>query len=284
LKIFVFHVLSDLFSPNFSLAKNKETKKMMKSLIFPISALFLTIAGTSFMSCSSSKNAAPQNENTQPAVSIEEAAPRIEETEKTMNTKVKVTTSQGEMIIELYNETPLHRDNFIKLVKEGFYNDLLFHRCIKGFMAQGGDPESRGASPTKMLGMGGPGYTVNAEFNANLIHKKGALAAARQGDQVNPQKKSSGSQFYIVQGSKLDDNQINQYEAMAARKMPGFKYTEDQRNIYKTIGGTAMLDMDYTVFGEITSGIEVLDKILAQPTKQGDRPVTDITMKMEIMP
>lgn len=257
---------------------------MMKSLIFPISAFFLTIAGTSFMSCSSSKNAAPQSENTQPAVSIEEAAPKIEETKKTMNTKVKVTTSQGEMIIELYNETPEHRDNFIKLVKEGFYNDLLFHRCIKGFMAQGGDPESRGASPTKMLGMGGPGYTVNAEFNANFIHKKGALAAARQGDQVNPQKKSSGSQFYIVQGSKLDDNQINQYEAMAARKMPGFKYTEDQRNVYKTVGGTAMLDMDYTVFGEVVQGIEVLDKILAQPTKQGDRPVTDINMKMEIMP
>lgn len=256
----------------------------MKSLIFPISAFFLTIAGTSLLSCSSSKNAAPQTENTQPAVPIEPPAPKIEETKKDMNTKVKVTTSQGEMIIELYNETPQHRDNFIKLVKEGFYNDLLFHRCIKGFMAQGGDPESRGASPTKMLGMGGPGYTVNAEFNVNFIHKKGALAAARQGDQVNPQKKSSGSQFYIVQGSKLDDNQINQYEAMAARKMPGFKYTEEQRNIYKTIGGTAMLDMDYTVFGEVVQGIEVLDKILAQPTKQGDRPVTDITMKMEIMP
>ena len=194
-----------------------------------------------------------------------------------MNTKVKVVTSQGEMIIELYNETTQHRDNFIKLVKEGFYNDLLFHRCIKGFMAQGGDPESRGASPTKMLGMGGPGYTVPAEFSATLIHKKGALAAARQGDQVNPQKKSSGSQFYIVQGSKLE-------EAMDARKMPGFKYTEEQRNIYKTIGGTAMLDMDYTVFGEVVEGLDVLDKILAQPTKQGDRPVTDITMKMEIMP
>ncbi len=284
MKIFVFHVLSDLFSPNFLLAKNKETKKMMKSLIFPISAIFLTLAGASFTACTSSKNAAPQTENTPPAAPVEEMAPKIEETKKVMNTKVKVTTSQGEMIIELYNETPQHRDNFVKLVKEGFYNDLLFHRCIKGFMAQGGDPESRGASPTKMLGMGGPGYTVNAEFNAHFIHKKGALAAARQGDQVNPQKKSSGSQFYIVQGSKLDDNQINQYEAMAARKMPGFKYTEEQRNVYKTIGGTAMLDMDYTVFGEVVQGIDVLDKILAQPTKQGDRPVTDITMKMEIMP
>ena len=256
----------------------------MKSLIFPFSALFLSVMLLSNSGCSSSKNATPQPEQeTQPIAETPAETPKSEPTNN-MNTKVKVVTSQGEMIIELYNETPQHRDNFIKLVKEGFYNDLLFHRCIKGFMAQGGDPESRGASPTKMLGMGGPGYNVPAEFNANLIHKKGALAAARQGDQVNPQKKSSGSQFYIVQGSKLEDAQLNQYEAMAARKMPGFKYTEEQRNIYKTIGGTAMLDMDYTVFGEVVEGLDVLDKILAQPTKQGDRPVTDITMKMEIMP
>jgi peptidyl-prolyl cis-trans isomerase B (cyclophilin B) len=150
-------------------------------------------------------------------------------------------------------------------------------------MAQGGDPESRGASPSKMLGMGGPGYTVPAEFNANLIHKKGALAAARQGDQVNPKRASSGSQFYIAQGQQLNDNQLTQFESRAAMKMPGFKYTEEQRKIYKTIGGTAMLDMDYTVFGEIVEGLDVLDKILAQPTKQGDRPLEDITMKMEVI-
>jgi cyclophilin family peptidyl-prolyl cis-trans isomerase len=268
-------------------AKNKETKKMMKSLIFPLSTLFLSALLMSNSGCSNPKDTSVVMENSPAAQETtkasEEGAQPAKETEKKMNTKVKVTTSQGEMIIELYNETPQHRDNFIKLVNEGFYNDLLFHRCIRNFMAQGGDPESRGASATKMLGMGGPGYTIPAEFNAQLIHKKGALAAARQGDQVNPQKKSSGSQFYIVQGSKLDDNQLNQFEAMAARKMPGFKYTEDQRNIYKTIGGTAMLDMDYTVFGEVVEGIDVLDKILAQPTKQGDRPVTDITMKMEII-
>jgi peptidyl-prolyl cis-trans isomerase B (cyclophilin B) len=278
-------VLFNFAKPKF--AKNKETKKMMKSLIFPLSTLFLSAMLMSNSGCSSSKDAANQQQNTPVVQAAPKPDAKVEnqpnETDKQMNTKVKVTTSQGDMIIELYNETPQHRDNFIKLVNEGFYNDLLFHRCIRNFMAQGGDPESRGASATKMLGMGGPGYTIPAEFNANLIHKKGALAAARQGDQVNPQKKSSGSQFYIVQGSKLDDNQLNQFEAMAARKMPGFKYTEDQRNIYKTIGGTAMLDMDYTVFGEVVEGIEVLDKILAQPTKQGDRPVTDITMKMEIL-
>jgi peptidyl-prolyl cis-trans isomerase B (cyclophilin B) len=278
-------VLFNFAKPKF--AKNKETKKMMKSLIFPLSTLFLSALLMSNSGCSNPKEASAVTENA-PMVqetpkALDEGTPSAKETDKKMNTKVKVTTSQGEMIIELYNETPQHRDNFIKLVNEGFYNDLLFHRCIRNFMAQGGDPESRGASATKMLGMGGPGYTITAEFNANLIHKKGALAAARQGDQVNPQKKSSGSQFYIVQGSKLDDNQLNQFEAMAARKMPGFKYTEEQRNIYKTIGGTAMLDMDYTVFGEVVEGIEVLDKILAQPTKQGDRPVTDITMKMEIL-
>lgn len=257
---------------------------MLKSLKFPFScgiALSLAFLNSA---CNSPKNSS----ESAPAVSApaqEEAKPTPQpENKKTMNTRVKVTTSQGVMVVELYNETPLHRDNFIKLVKEGFYNDLLFHRCIKGFMAQGGDPESRGASPSKALGMGGPGYTIPAEFNANFVHKKGALAAARQGDQVNPKKASSGSQFYIVQGQQLNDNQITQFESRAAMKLPGFKYTDAQRQVYKTVGGTAMLDMDYTVFGEVVEGLDVLDKILAQPTKPGDRPVTDITMKMEILP
>jgi cyclophilin family peptidyl-prolyl cis-trans isomerase len=199
------------------------------------------------------------------------------------NVKVRVSTSQGEMTIRLYDETPQHRDNFIKLVESGFYNDLLFHRCIKGFMAQGGDPQSKGAAPGQQLGMGGPGYTVPAEFNAELIHKKGALAAARQGDFVNPTKASSGSQFYIAQGVAMNDAQINQVEKYIQQKNPSFKYTEAQRELYKTIGGTAQLDMDYTVFGEVVSGLEILDKILAQPTGPGDRPVEDITMKMEII-
>ena len=257
---------------------------MLKSLNFPFSCgMALSLAFLS-AACNSPKNSS-ESATAAPALVQEEAQPAPQpETKQTMNTRVKVTTSQGVMVVELYNETPLHRDNFIKLVKEGFYNDLLFHRCIKGFMAQGGDPESRGAAPSKALGMGGPGYTVPAEFNANFVHKKGALAAARQGDQVNPKKASSGSQFYFVQGQQLNDNQITQFESRAAMKMPGFKYTDAQRQVYKTVGGTAMLDMDYTVFGEVVEGLDVLDKILAQPTKPGDRPVTDITMKMEILP
>lgn len=256
---------------------------MMKTLKFP-QPLSLMVAGILiWTACGTPKNSSEQSQApVEPASAVEEVKEE-KPTQSNMNTRVKITTSQGVMIVELYDETPLHRDNFIKLVNEGFYNDLLFHRCIKNFMAQGGDPESRGASPSKMLGMGGPGYTVPAEFNANYIHKKGALAAARQGDQVNPKRASSGSQFYIVQGQQLNDNQLTQFESRAAMKMPGFKYTEEQRKIYKTIGGTAMLDMDYTVFGEVVEGLDVLDKILAQPTKQGDRPLEDITMKMEVI-
>jgi peptidyl-prolyl cis-trans isomerase B (cyclophilin B) len=256
---------------------------MMKTLKFPL-PLSLMIAGVLMWSaCGTQKNSSEQTQVETAPAAVEEKIEEQKPTKSNMNTRVKITTSQGVMIVELYDETPLHRDNFIKLVEEGFYNDLLFHRCIKNFMAQGGDPESRGASQSKMLGMGGPGYTVPAEFNANLIHKKGALAAARQGDQVNPKKASSGSQFYIVQGQQLNDNQLTQFESRAAMKIPGFKYTEEQRKLYKTIGGTAMLDMDYTVFGEIVEGLDVLDKILAQPTKQGDRPLEDITMKMEVI-
>jgi cyclophilin family peptidyl-prolyl cis-trans isomerase len=199
------------------------------------------------------------------------------------NAKVKISTKFGTMVVKLYDETPAHRDNFLMLVERGFYNDLLFHRCIPNFMAQGGDPNSRGAAPTQQLGMGGPGYTVPAEFNPNLIHKKGALSAARQGDQVNPSRSSSGSQFYVVQGSVLTDAQLTQVEAYIGRKTPGFAYTPAQREAYKTIGGTAQLDMDYTVFGEVIEGLNVLDQILAQPTGAGDRPKEDIIMKMEVV-
>jgi cyclophilin family peptidyl-prolyl cis-trans isomerase len=204
------------------------------------------------------------------------------ETPKT-GVKVKITTTQGEMIVLLYDETPLHRDNFIKLVESGYYNDLLFHRCIRNFMIQGGDPNSRGAAQGKQLGIGGPGYTVDAEFNSKYIHKKGALAAARQGDAVNPMKKSSGSQFYIVQGSVYNEAQLEQYQRYVLQKNPDFAYTEEQKNIYKTIGGTPQLDMDYTVFGEVIQGLEVIDAIAAQPTAMGDRPATDVKMTMEII-
>ena len=195
---------------------------------------------------------------------------------------VKIHTKFGDMTVMLYNETPKHRDNFLKLVNDKFYDNLLFHRCIKGFMIQGGDPQSRGAAQGQNLGAGGPGYTIPAEFNANLVHKRGALCAARQGDQVNPKKESSGSQFYIVQGQTWTDMQLGQIEMNIGRNNPGFKYTDAQKQAYKTVGGTAQLDMEYTVFGEIIEGMAVIDSINNQKTMR-DRPLNDVTMSMEVI-
>jgi cyclophilin family peptidyl-prolyl cis-trans isomerase len=263
-------------------SESQSNEKFMKSQHY-LSYSVLLVAFVFFgIGCKS------QSANNGTTVTIVEPVKKENESNKSSmvgqtNVKVRVSTPHGEMVIRLYDETPQHRDNFIKLVESGFYNDLLFHRCIKGFMAQGGDPNSKGAPAGQQLGMGGPGYTVPAEFNSEFIHKKGALAAARQGDFVNPSKSSSGSQFYIVQGMTMTDAQINQVEKYVQQKNPAFKYSESQREIYKTIGGTAQLDMDYTVFGEIVSGLEVVDKILTQPVGPGDRPVDDITMKMEIV-
>ncbi len=201
--------------------------------------------------------------------------------QKTTNEKVTkfvIHTSYGDMKGYLYNETPEHKDNFVKLIKEGYFNDLLFHRVISGFMIQGGDPNSRNAKPGVALGSGGPGYTVPAEFNKNLIHKKGALAAARQPDQVNPEKASSGSQFYIVQGKPYSEAQIN---GLATQM--GISYTDDQKKAYETLGGTPFLDMNYTVFGEITDGFDVIDKISAVQKGPGDRPVQDIKMTVKLI-
>jgi len=192
------------------------------------------------------------------------------------NTKVKITTDLGVIVVKLYDATPKHRDNFVKLVKQGFYDSLLFHRVIEGFMIQGGDPLSKYAQPGEMLGMGGHEMErIPAEFNRNLIHKKGALAAARDG---NPEKASSACQFYIVQGNLIDDNMLN---SMSQQK--GYNYTDEQKNIYKTIGGTPFLDMEYTVFGEVISGLEVIDKIAAVKKGGSDRPENDIRMKMEVL-
>ena len=191
---------------------------------------------------------------------------------------VKITTDYGEMIIKLYNGTPLHRDNFIKLAKDSFYNGTLFHRVINGFMIQGGDPESKAAVPGAMYGNGGPGYTIPAEFNNKYFHKKGALAAARMGDGQNPQRRSSGSQFYIVQGKTFTNMEINQMEQRAR-----MKYTPEQKSIYMTIGGTPFLDRQYTVFGEVIMGMEVIDKIAAVKTAPGDRPLEDIKMTVELI-
>ncbi len=190
-------------------------------------------------------------------------------------TRVKITTAYGDMVVKLYNKTPKHRDNFIKLVKEHFYDSLLFHRVIQNFMIQGGDPTSKTAAPGVGLGGGDIGYTIPAEFDSTLYHKKGALCAARTN---NPEKASSGCQFYIVQGKPSSDPELDNIQARN-----GTTYTPAQRMTYKMNGGTPFLDMNYTVFGEIISGLDVVDKIAANATDGSNRPVSDIRMHMEIV-
>jgi len=191
-------------------------------------------------------------------------------------TYAEIETEFGVMKVKLYNSTPLHRDNFIKLAKEGFYEDLLFHRVISGFMVQGGDPKSKGAGEDARLGSGGPGYRVPAEIGG--LHIKGALAAARTGGSSNPEKESSGSQFYVVQGKPVQEAQISSIETSK-----GVKYSQEQRDLYRTLGGTPQLDNEYTVFGEVVEGMDVIDKIAAVPTKPGDRPVKDVKMNVRIV-
>jgi len=199
-------------------------------------------------------------------------------------TKVLISTSYGDIKLVLYNETPRHRDNFIKLINEGIIEGTLFHRVMKNFMIQGGDPDSKTAKPGQMLGNGGPGYTVSAEFNSKLIHKKGALAAARQPDNVNPNKESSGSQFYIVQGKTFEKDQLDAYlKSKNMRREEQLSYTEEQENIYKELGGYAPLDMDYTVFGEVIEGLEVIDKIANVATDRRNRPKEDVKMSVKIV-
>lgn len=189
---------------------------------------------------------------------------------------VELVTSMGSIVVRLSDSTPLHRDNFLKLVKQGYYDSVLFHRVINQFMIQAGDPDSKHASPGTPLGEGSPSYTVPAEFRTTLFHKKGALAAARQGDDVNPQKASSGSQFYIVQGRTFTDGRMDTLETTRLR---GRKIPANEREVYKTIGGTPHLDQGYTVFGEVVKGLDVVDKIAAVPTSKGDdrdRPLQDV--------
>jgi cyclophilin family peptidyl-prolyl cis-trans isomerase len=190
--------------------------------------------------------------------------------------RVKITTDSGVIVVRLSNQTPLHRDNFVKLVKQGFYDSLLFHRVINEFMIQGGDPESKTATPGAMLGNGGSDLPrIPAEIMPNLYHKRGVLAAARDG---NPEKASSACQFYIVQGKKFTDQELARAEAQTGRK-----YSITERMVYKEIGGTPWLDGNYTVFGEVESGIEVVDKIATAPQDGNNRPLGDIRMKMEIL-
>ena len=192
---------------------------------------------------------------------------------------VKISTAKGECIVKLYNETPLHRDNFLKLAKEGYFDGILFHRVIKDFMIQGGDPDSKNAKPDAFLGEGGPKYTIPAEFRDSLFHKKGVLAAAREGDDVNPEKASAGSQFYLVKGKVFTDEQLNTLEERRLKhKIPAY-----QREVYKTIGGTPHLDRNYTVFGETVKGIAMIDTISIVETGKADRPKEDVKMTVTVL-
>jgi cyclophilin family peptidyl-prolyl cis-trans isomerase len=236
-----------------------------------------------------------------------------------------MSTNMGDIEIELYDQTPKHRDNFVNLVKEGYFDGVLFHRVIKDFMIQAGDPDSKSAKPGARLGNGGPNYTIPAEFVPELIHRRGVLSAARQGDNINPEKASSGSQFYIVQGKIYTDEELNQIEtnitmgkaqqmfmqyvteednaAKAAGKPADrqviqekakaritewiqnnpYKMSEERRQIYKTEGGTPHLDDSYTVFGHVTKGLDIVEKISLVPTDPADRPDQDVKIiKMKI--
>jgi cyclophilin family peptidyl-prolyl cis-trans isomerase len=193
------------------------------------------------------------------------------------NTLVLLETTYGDIKIKLYDETPFHKENFLKLVSEKLYDDQIFHRVINNFMIQAGDPNSKNAKPGQPLGYGDLGYTIPAEFNKNLFHKKGALAAARQPDNVNPAKESSASQFYIVHGKVYTDKELDLMEQRGVH----IKFTEEQRKIYTSVGGTPHLDYSYTVFGEVIEGIDVVDKIASVKTDQRDRPLNDINIKIK---
>jgi len=191
--------------------------------------------------------------------------------------KIVIHTEYGDIQAILYDKTPLHRDNFIKLVKSGYYDSLLFHRVIANFMIQGGDPQSKNAKPGQMLGNGGQIIQIPFEYVPEYFHKRGAIAAARMSDNVNPKKESSGSQFYIVQGRKFTMDELNMLEQR------GFKFTDEQKQIYSTIGGSPHLDGQYTVFGEVISGMDVVDKIASLPTDRNNRPLQDVKFTIEIV-
>lgn len=244
--------------------------------------------------------------------------------------KVRIKTTEGDILVRLYDETPKHRDNFLKLAGEGYFDGTLFHRVIKDFMIQGGDPDSKGAPKGKMLGTGGPDYTLPAEFvYPKLFHKRGALSAARLGDEVNPERESSGSQFYIVWGKTYKSAELKQMERQLEmqqeqtvfnklakenrdkimelrrnRDCAGLQelqdeliaetkaiclekgkptFTDEQREAYTTVGGTPFLDNQYTVFGEVEEGLDVVEKIQNCETMRGDRPAEDVSMTVEVV-
>ena len=244
---------------------------MKKLAFFLLLCAAILGVGCSFSNASKSRSAAEEAN----AKASDDQTETVQETttERNMDelTKVVFKTSMGNITIALYDNTPLHKENFLKLVSEDYYNGVLFHRIIQGFMIQTGDPDSKGAPIGKMLGNGGPDYTIPAEFRKENYHKRGAVAAARQGDNVNPTKASSGSQFYIVDGKPFTKEQLNQI-TMAY----GTTFTDEQTEVYTTVGGAPFLDMQYTVFGEVVEGMDVVDKIAAQKKDRYDRPFNDI--------
>ncbi|NGM65739.1 peptidylprolyl isomerase [Sphingobacterium sp. SGR-19] len=190
---------------------------------------------------------------------------------------VSIRTDKGDCLLKLYNETPRHRDNFVKLVREEYYEGLMFHRVIHNFMVQGGDPNSRYAAQKQALGEGGPDYKIPAEIQEGLVHKKGAIGAARDD---NPAKQSSASQFYLVQGRVFTPAALDSLEQF---RLKGKKLTAQQREVYTTIGGSPHLDGNYTVFGELLNGIETIDKIAVVETDERDRPLEDVRMSMKVL-
>jgi cyclophilin family peptidyl-prolyl cis-trans isomerase len=195
-----------------------------------------------------------------------------------INQMVLITTSYGNIKMKLYDNTPQHRDNFIRLTRKGFFNGLLFHRIINNFVIQGGDPDSKNAKAGDTLGNGGPGYDIPAEFVAENWHKRGAVGAARENDDINPERKSSGSQFYIVVGKVSTDHKLDSLEIKYNKK-----FTLQQREVYKTIGGTPHLDGRYVVFGEVVEGMDVVDIISKLPRDGNDRPLEDVKMEIKVV-
>ncbi len=203
------------------------------------------------------------------------AQPPVKVKKRDRKKDIEMVTTDGTIVLRLSDSTPLHRDNFIRLVKSNFFDSVLFHRVIQYFMVQSGDPKSRSATAGQPLGDSSLPYTIPAEFRISLYHKRGVLAAARESDDVNPQKLSSSTQFYIVQGKKYTDAGLDSVEIKRLKR----KIPDDQRAVYKTLGGSPFLDQNYTIFGEVVGGMEVVDKIAAEPTSKGedmDRPLKDV--------
>lgn len=226
----------------------------------------IVLSVIALVSCSSPKKVKTENDST-----TQESTQKSPNNNTDKMTQVLLKTTFGDIVIALYEVTPAHKANFEKLVNEKFYDGVLFHRIIKGFMIQCGDPDSKTAKPGQRLGSGDVGYTIPAEFVSTRFHKRGAVAAARMGDNVNPQKASSGCQFYIVDGTVYDNDRMN----MIAQRT-GKTFSPEQMEAYTTIGGAPFLDGDYTVFGEVVKGMEIVDKIAEQQKDGADRPVEDI--------